>query len=444
MTKLALIAVAIVLTAVFVLPDDGPARAAGSIDAPYDTSQIKLVESIQYNAYTIRFYRNRAYTCGLSGYQTFVIGYPTTIPTSATRPLWVRMHGGGTGAFTSTGSYLPNGFFPGSLDEETINELGGLLTETGLIAKVRAHSAEFRFLMPSMCDHDVYSGVGLPEANNPYSPDENGQTRAADGLLATKAAIAFTRTVLPTSSVFLHGTSAGAAGAFTVAYSFEREGIHLSGIVMDSALIDPAIFEVLTTVAVDHPEACVANAAEHDAALELGKIGAATDTANLPRTVVPSGEMTVPIMHVWDHNDPIHCGDYPMTTPGGTMGAMDYVHDALRQAIDALPASNPSENLRACVTLAGGQPCDLHSPTKYAYTEATPPGDADHGGMDYNQYIMDWASARLPVAVGGVSTPPPPMDESPGSTRTAILALVLAGAALALGAWCRRRVTSAR
>ncbi len=35
------------------------------------------------------------------------------------------------------------------------------------MAEIRAHEAGFRFMMPSMCDHDLDSGVGIPEKNNP-------------------------------------------------------------------------------------------------------------------------------------------------------------------------------------------------------------------------------------------------------------------------------------
>ena len=64
-----------------------------------------------------------------------------------------------------------------SIVEEGAPGLFGQIKETGLMAKIRAHEAGFRFMMPSVCDHNLYSGVGIPEKNNPYSPDENGSPR---------------------------------------------------------------------------------------------------------------------------------------------------------------------------------------------------------------------------------------------------------------------------
>lgn len=46
----------------------------------------------------------------------------------------------------------------------------------------------YRFLMPSMCDHDLYAGMGNEYPNNPNWPDGD----RVEGLLATMAAINFT------------------------------------------------------------------------------------------------------------------------------------------------------------------------------------------------------------------------------------------------------------
>ena len=67
------------------------------------TDQITFVESrtLSLNANTsweINFYRNNAYTCGLSGNYTFFVMEPANNP-GAEAPLWAYLHGGGYGWF---------------------------------------------------------------------------------------------------------------------------------------------------------------------------------------------------------------------------------------------------------------------------------------------------------------------------------------------------------
>ncbi|MBW1809211.1 MAG: hypothetical protein JRJ87_13535 [Deltaproteobacteria bacterium] len=371
-------------------PGDAPWGGL-TIDEAYTTDQIELVASEVNQGYRVEFYRNLAYTCGISGYQTFSIVYPENLSLAEERPLWIRMHGGGVGAFRPDGSYSPEGQI-GMLDEEGAAGLAGQILETGLMTKVRTHSAGFRFMMPSLCDHDVYSGVGVPEPNNPNSPDENGQTRAADGLLATKAAIAFTRNRVATNKIFLQGTSAGSIGTFSVAYTLEREGIVLSGIVADSHVFSEAFRDIIEA-------GCTA----YETDLIAEKIGPMSDPDHLPDRVVARGDISVPIMHVWSRGDPSCCGETPITFIDDqgheqTMGSCDYHHERFRAAIAADPPGGSSVNLRLCVNgLSDNTPlaCNMHSPTKVAYTEPDPPGDQDDNGRDYNQVIIDWVSERL-------------------------------------------------
>ncbi len=370
-------------------PDGEDPWGGRTIDEPCTTDRIELLDTATQSGWTAELYVNRAYTCGMSGYHTFTVVYPEGDTLDEPRPLWVRMHGGGTGAFDPDGNYVPPGL--GQLDQEGI-ELALLLTETGLMTKVRSHPAGFRFMMPSMCDHDLYSGVGVPEPNNPYSPDENGATRAADGLLAARAAVGYTRTRVPVSHIFLQGTSAGSIGAFSLAYSLERGGLRLSGIVMDSHVLSEAFIDLIE-----------AGCGPYDMELTRMKIGPMTDPENLPDAVVTAAGITVPLMHVWDRGDPGCCGETPYTWIDDegrehTMGSCDYHHEALRAAIAAEPPGGSSENLRLCVNdPATAEPgaCNMHSPTKIAYDEPTPPGDQDSGGSDYNQHILEWVTARL-------------------------------------------------
>jgi hypothetical protein len=362
-----------------------------TIDESYTTDQIVLESSTVSQGHVVEFYKNRAYTCGMGGYQTCTIVYPEGLPLDEQRPLWVRMHGGGVGAFRPDGTYSPEGQID-MLDEEGANGLAGQALETGLMTKVRQHPAGFRFLMPSLCDHDVYSGVGVPEPNNPHSPDENGNTRAADGLLATKAALAYTRNRVNTSHVFLQGTSAGSIGSFTVAYTLEREGIVLSGIVMDSHVLSAAFRKIIEL-----------GCTEYEPDLIAAKVGPMSEEEHLPDRVVTRGDISVPIMHVWSRGDPSCCGETQVTWTDDqgteyTMGACDLHHEKLRAAIDAHSPGGASVNLRLCVNAPGTDTpgaCNMHSPTKIAYDEPTPVGDQDDANQDYNQVIIDWVTARL-------------------------------------------------
>lgn len=393
-----------------------------SIDDPYSTSQIVLVSTVSDQGYTGEYYENRAYTCGRSGYQTFLIVYSDGLPLTTERPLWVRMHGGGVGAFNELGEYVPIEFL-GANNQESITKLTNLMGEGGLVAKVLGHSAGFRFLLPSLCDHDVYSGVGIPDLNNPNSPDENGQTRAADGLLATKAAIAFTYNRVATSHVFLHGTSAGSIGSFGVAYSFEREGVLLSGIVSDSHVMGRGINDNADLFCMPFP---------YDRALLLPKIGPLASSELYPEDIVSTGLISVPIYHLWNTGDPACCGSAvqnytddlgnPYTEPGCA-----HEHGPYRDAIAADPpgGAGRSVSVEVCVNDVGNTTpgaCNLHSPSKYPYTRADPPGDQLDGGGDYNQAIVDWVDQRLAEPLPGTTT-----TTIPPTTTTTTLPISLCG-----------------
>jgi hypothetical protein len=140
------------------------------------------------------------------------------------------MRGGGVGFFDGDGRPQPTA---GNKTEEGITSLANTVRQVGLSARVRDDPAGFRLLSVSMCDHDIYSGGDQPDPSNPNrQPDGSG--RSANGLFATKAAIQYVTAKLPTSRTFLHGTSAGSFGAFSVAYGLERQGVPLAGAVAEA------------------------------------------------------------------------------------------------------------------------------------------------------------------------------------------------------------------
>src|ERR1017187_9427604 len=154
---------------------------------PGTTSQINLVSSSTVNGWQYDFYRNSAYPCSISGYQTFVVGTKTGSSPTGSSPLWVWMHGGGVGYFDSSGTPQPDG---SEMTENSAASLQATLTNAGLSANVQADPAGFRMLAVSYCNRDIYSGTGQTDPNNP-NKNTDGSARTTNGLQATKAAIAF-------------------------------------------------------------------------------------------------------------------------------------------------------------------------------------------------------------------------------------------------------------
>jgi len=353
------------------------------------TDKIEFVSSTTTDGYKFDLYRNLAYPCSISGYQTFVIGTKVGSSDTATRPMWVRMHGGGVGFFDSNGNPQPSA---GNKSEESAARLIGVVTGAGLPALVRADPAAFRLVSVSMCNHDIYSGGDQPDPNNPNTlPDGSGRT--VNGLFATKAAIQFARAKYPTGKFFLHGGSAGSAGALSVAWGLQAQGIPPAGAVVDSGVVnvewENARFEQGTCPDRARPPAVLA-AVQARTQFQLAKI------ENEPDKLVSRGDLTVPLLHTWSRADPNVCGAMPMSCPlrdGSSlpMGAADCAHEPLRAAIAGLGPGSKSRNLRVCVSPASAPgSCATHVVTNKNGTNTDPAEPAD-----YNGAILDWVHTRL-------------------------------------------------
>ncbi len=368
----------------------------GPPPGPDPTAQIVKVAEATQAGYHAEFYENRAYTCGVSGYQTFVVAWRVGVPTDEPRPLWVRLHGGGVGAFNDAGEYVPQFWFPESLDQETFDELGTFGLGGGLMARIRAHPAGFRVVIPSMCDHDLYGGIGNDDPNNPFSPDENGNTRATDGLLATEAAVDFARAQLATTATFVHGTSAGSAGAFHLAYALEGGGDPVTGIIMDSGVNDHTANAAFEAYVEQNPGTCSdAGFATYDYDAMRARFAHLLQPIWEAAYTVEHGLFSTPVFHLWDRRDPNLCADTPIpyVDDDGTqkvLGAADLPHEDLAAAIVAHPPGGPgaSTNLRVC-TENDPDPCGAHIPSGKSNST-----DADTG-LDINQQIVDWVDDRL-------------------------------------------------
>jgi hypothetical protein len=359
------------------------------VGTPGKTHRIEYVGTKVVDGYSYDLYRNLSYPCSISGYQTFVIGSKVGSSPTATRPLWVRMRGGGVGWFAPDGTPQPDS---SNKNEEGFTTLTNQVKDIGLVNRVRSDPAEFRIMSVSMCDHDIYSGGDQPDPNNPNTTPD-GKPRTVNGLFATKAAIQFALEKVPTSKFFLHGTSAGGFGAWSVAYALDVQGLLPAGAISDSGVLN---YEWQQAVNQQLPGD---NCTRPQSALDIIKLRlhpTLTTAGNEPDQLVSRGDLGVPILHVWNQADNNTCGAVSMQCPlrdGSvvTMGSTDCQHEPMRAAIAGLGAQSKSVNMRLCVS-PSDQPgtCSVHTPTNDDLLNTDPAWPAD-----YNTAAMDWVDERL-------------------------------------------------
>jgi hypothetical protein len=361
------------------------------VGEPAKTDQIQFVGTTTVDGYKFDQYRNLAYPCSISGYQTFVIGTKVGSSDTETKPLWVRMRGGGVGYFDSTGEPQPSA---GNKSEESAATSISFLNPNGLMELVRNDPLGFRLVSVSMCNHDIYAGGDQPDPNNPNTLP-NGEGRTVNGLFATKAAIQFARAKYPTSKFFLQGTSAGSAGSLGVSWGLQEQGIPPAGTIADSGVVN------IEWEKARHDQGTCSDFGSDRDAEALAAIRARSqfqlaDIKNEPDKLVSRGALKVPLIHIWNSADTNVCGATQMSCPlrdGSTvpMGAANCVHEPLRAAIAGLGAGSPSRNMRVCVSNppAAGT-CTVHVVTTRHVQNTDPSSPAD-----YNGAILDWVHARL-------------------------------------------------
>lgn len=348
---------------------------------------IQLLGAVVADGYRWELFRNLDQPCALSGHQTFVVGTRVGADPDRTGPLWVRMRGGGVGYFDRSGQPRPNG---ANMRENSGDTLVAFVTGSALARRFLTADPSARVLSVSMCSHDVYAGTG---ADDPYNPrvEPDGEPVTTNGLNSTLEAIDETTSRYPTSDVVLHGTSAGSAGSFHVAWFMERRGTPPAGVVADGGIINSSFQRAQT----DQALAC--GTSEEQAELILARFDPlVADPANEPQLLVQRGELTVPLMHVWNQGDNNTCGDDPMVCPmpdgsSAVLWSTRCNNEPLRATIAALPPEDPSETLGVCVddpTLPG--PCDQH-----VVTTGGRPNEDPALPEDYVGYIVDWVQDRL-------------------------------------------------
>src|SRR4029077_8616311 len=106
-----------------------------------------------------------------------------------------------------------------------------------LLLLIRNDPAGFRTVSVSYCSHDIYAGANSTDPHNPNTTP-HGKARTTNRVLATKAAIQYAQSLYPTTKTFLHGTSAGSVGTFSVAWSMQLQGVAPAGIVADASVVN--------------------------------------------------------------------------------------------------------------------------------------------------------------------------------------------------------------
>lgn len=330
--------------------------ACRPVSAPGNTGSIELIDTETVGGYELRHYRNLAYPCSVEGHQTFTVFDPIDAEPSEERPLFVLMRGGGLGWFDADGIARPG---DGKMRQQGLDFAIGQLQKGGITGKLRDSERGFRALVVSMCSHDIYAGTETPDR---YNPRPRATT---NGLLATKAAIAWTLDHRPTSGYVIRGGSAGSVGSTHVAWGIEAEGRRPpAGIIADSGVLN----EAFEKARVDQLPGC--SPGDRDAAalplIEKRLSSQVLSPTNHPEDLVSDGRLTVPLMHVWNSGDLAACGTAAMSCPVGddlvVLGATDCLHEPLRRAIDDV--GEPSRNLRVCLEgPVASAPCDRHGVT---------------------------------------------------------------------------------
>ncbi len=398
MARKTLIALALSASVLVGITNGGAPSGAssGTIALPGRTDLIVHpagVADVSRDGYTYRYFENRAYPCAISGYQSFAIGVATGSSLSAAAPLWVKMHGGGQGWFDDLGKPKPSA---GNKRQESLSQLLAA-SDSGLTRLIRRSGAGFRVLLVSMCSHDIYAGVNSTDPHNP-NLDAAGLPRTTNGLISVKAAIQYTRAVVPTTKFLLYGTSAGSAGALNVGWGLQRQGLAPAGLIADSGLINQEAELARVEQGTCGSKGMTLDSLTRSSARWAPEI---SDPANQPDLLVSNGSLTVPVFHLWNLGDSNTCGNTPMVCPlrdgsTPTLWSATCGHTPLSLAIAGLPGSRHSASLGVCVNASttDGNPCDKHV-VGLSRANRSDPTYAPNAPTDFIPVIRDWALARL-------------------------------------------------
>jgi hypothetical protein len=302
--------------------------------------------TVEYAGFTWRldFYRNLTHRCGLSGNYTFLVINPVD-DADGSAPMWVYLHGGGAGYFDDNGRYWAtigqdengwnreegfNALWDYQVRQAVLDGADVLIDQT---LKRRLEQG-YRIVVPSMCDHDLYSGQGTAYPNNPNAG------RQVNGLQATKAAVEYVFENYPSTDVFAHGISAGSVGAFSLAQAFVADGRPLTGVVADSYIVTPRMFPLFDALG---GRRGFPFAAGFDPAQVVAKVGAAIDPSRGadPEARIRAGFRATPVLFIGAEFDAYCGGNQAPIAPAAAAGLANcqWFYEGLRQAIAAQPSS---------------------------------------------------------------------------------------------------------
>ena len=181
----------------------GSLSACSTLALPGNTASITLVSTTTTDGWKYDYYRNTAYPCSVSGYQTFVDRHQGRIVDTAPAPLWAFMHGGGAGYFDADGNPVPD---TGQKVEESAASLTTHLTNNGLLRADPGRRG--RLPDPRRLVLQPRHLRGRRTRTDPHNPNTTARRQApvtTNGIYATKAAIQFVQQQYPTTKTFLHG-----------------------------------------------------------------------------------------------------------------------------------------------------------------------------------------------------------------------------------------------
>ncbi len=392
--------------------------------------------------YEWHYYKNYSYACGRQGFHTFLIANPvSTSPDVVTKnqdtevlPLLIRFRGGGVGYFDEFNMYHGNGEdvinnespAQSPLDEESPEAMQSNLLTDGLMKIITADDeTNFRILVISYCDHDIYSGVGeidpgnpFPPVDNPLTPDTEELPRTTAGLLAAKAAFQYTKDHYPTRNheVVLYGTSAGGVGVLNFSTSFGRKGISFAGAISDSGNESPWAEDLVKFDCIPWMRP-----AESFFSGLSSRIGPYMGPRVSAISAIIDQTLLTPVFMIWSRGDKSSCGETEIAidSDGDGWAEMFWAGSEvswrpLARVIDSHNPGGASRWLRVCVQdeVYQGEfdgPCDQHSPTLYDKTDSdafylrSPNGNSQPKGQDprrtytgnYNDEIYTWILNRI-------------------------------------------------
>jgi hypothetical protein len=220
-------------------PDETETTMA-SITAAFDATRIRETGaqaiSLGGTDFTVTSYENEAYSCGRSGSYPFVV-VEQSGRESEELPLWVMLHGGGTGWYDASGNYQGQETYNDAESAMSLLAMAGGYVAMGDTFLGERILAGDRVVLGSLCDHDLMMGLGQPYPDNP-----KGGT--VDGLLANLAMLELVSGQRPTSSTWIAGQSAGSYGAWALAHNLWSRDVEVAGVVMDSGLLGERSFDL--------------------------------------------------------------------------------------------------------------------------------------------------------------------------------------------------------